>query len=1247
MEPDKKPVLNSEQQNAVYCTENTVVAAGAGSGKTMVLASRYSWLVTEKKIRVPEILTLTFTKKAAAQMYRRIHSELAEKAREDTGEKGNLARQALKDFASARIQTLDSYCASIVKQAANRYGISPDFSIDEDRCHQLALDESLPFLIAKREHPAMERLYVQKSPIRIAKHIFAAALFNYTYIDSFPFDPKINIKAQFAIICEEWKKQSRIIQDKLNELTGVYQGNEKYHIDLAPLLKQFNDGLVVFPSEKELNVFFEQLLDTPHNSAIDWAESQPLHKTMLNIFTFLLSLKKLDMRKGSPRNNPAKEMVKEFAPLYGELFALVVFCLQAGLIYSVLMLLSELQDRYISRKRTEGILTFSDVARLAKAILLEQHDIRQSEKETFRAIMIDEFQDNNELQKDLLFFLAEKLDVSSNSVPAAKDLSPEKLFFVGDEKQSIYRFRGADVSVFRKLKNELGSMELPLKTNYRSDSLLIGAFNTIFGGHEFDPEGKSSKVGGHPAVFAPDSPNLPPFEASYTSLKAAKETGGKLTLCILDEQSSLDEELEHLSPVENEARYIAEKIRALLDEKDGAGKQKYLPGDIAILFRSRSPQRYFEKHLMLLNIPYTSEDLNGFFYGGPVNDLMSVLRLVAYPTDRAAYAQMLRSPFAGLSMPGLTACLAVIDEQPLDGEQGIPCPFDDGTISKLGDEDKERYRKGQRIYQKMIELACRENISSLVSELWFGEGYRYETEWNPQTTAVREMYDYLFHMAVKADEASQGLAAFTDDIQSLDKSGERLNDVEIPLERQGAIRLMTIHKSKGLEFPVVFLCCCNKRGRNDVSDDVFETEFGLTLNPPFPTEHENISDIKHNYFWERSLASEKRKRVAELRRLLYVGMTRAEKELYLSGCLDIGNDENPNDSPKDFSLLLKQYICTQIEKSTEKNCIEGDTIIDDDTFFGLCLPAFGAHIPGEGLGALTNTFPSFFAVEKIPAYTEQYIRHAEARASFFSNDWKGLNAFLELANPYYGNANVLKTPAINKKHFSPTSLPPEAILGFTADEIQLVYYTVDNGYSGADASDVFDTVEKLLDRYAKKHGDDSEKFNQGSFGTIAHICVGALLDNKKAAIPPKLAGFLTPKEAQTFLNAGNELAQRFIRSPLGIIASQSESRKSEFPFRSLVSINANDFFINGVIDLVFEDAKTVYVVDFKTDSSEVPKEHIPQMACYYRAASDLFAVPSSKNCRIWLYYLRSGHAVEVTKKARGHSLGSSKDPGSS
>jgi len=208
MKPDTKPVLNSEQEDAVYCARNAVVAAGAGSGKTMVLANRYSWLVIEKKFRVPEILTLTFTKKAAAQMYRRIHRELADRANDDAGEKGGLARQALEEFSKARIQTLDSYCASIVRQAANRYGISPDFSIDEDRCRQLALDESLPFLIANREHRAMERLYISKSPVYIAKNIFADALLKHTHINDLPADSKGDIKTQFAIICVECRPRT-------------------------------------------------------------------------------------------------------------------------------------------------------------------------------------------------------------------------------------------------------------------------------------------------------------------------------------------------------------------------------------------------------------------------------------------------------------------------------------------------------------------------------------------------------------------------------------------------------------------------------------------------------------------------------------------------------------------------------------------------------------------------------------------------------------------------------------------------------------------------------------------------------------------------------------------------------------------------------------------------------------------------------------------------------------------------------
>jgi len=1261
MEPSKRPVLNSEQQNAVYCTENTVVAAGAGSGKTMVLASRYSWLVIEKKIRIKEILTLTFTKKAAAQMYQRIHQELTEKVLEETGEKAALAKQALEDFSHARIQTLDSYCATIAKQSANRYGISPDFAIDEEGCHRLALDESLSFLIANRNHPAMERLFMRQSPMNVAKNIFATTLFRYTYIDDSPSSTLKNIKVQFAVVCSEWRKQSDAIKKKLDELSGVYNGNEKFHPDLAPLLARYNEDLVVFPGEEDLRIFFEHIANLPHKLATDWAESQSLHKKMIELCSFLVSLKELNLTKGSPRNNPAKELLKQIRILLAEFSALIMFCLQAGLTYSVLMLLAELQLRFTEKKRTRLILTFSDVAQLAKTTLLEQHDIRQSEKAAFKSIMIDEFQDNNELQKDLLFFLAEKLDVSGDTVPSAEDLCPGKLFFVGDEKQSIYKFRGAEVSVFRKLKTELGNMELPLKTNYRSVPRLIGAFNTIFGGFEFDPEGKTPTLANlHPAVFAPDSTSLPSFEASYASLRANKTSGGKLTLCILDKQDtendlstdSPEENPELLSPAENEARYIAEKIKSLLEEKDDEGGQKYKPSDIAILFRSRTPQHHFEKHLMLLNIPYISEDLGSFFFGGPVNDIMSVLRLAAYPTDKAAYARMLRSPFAGLSLPGLTACLAAAEQAQDDGdaeqeEQKIPYPFDDNPIPLLSDSDKAKYLNGRLVYERIVEMARRQSISSLVSALWFGEGYRYETEWNPQVAAYREMYDYLFHLAVQADEdsaaGSMSLAAFTDYIQDLDNSGERLSDIEIPLERKGAVHLMTIHKSKGLEFPVVFLCCCDKKGRNDVSDDIFETEHhGLTLNPPFPAEFEGINGLKRNYFWERSLAAEKQKGTAELRRLLYVGMTRAEKELYISGCLGVSKrnenasentDEHSNESQEDFSLLLKRYIEAQTQKAIEKGgdesrAIAGDSIIDDNTFFGLCLPAFGAHIPEGGIGAAA----SFFDIEKIPAYTEQHIRNAENQGSRFQNDQKGMGNFFQAVNPYYENVNIVKTPHVAKKHFSPTILSLQAA---ASAEPTMDFFVANAEYSGANAANIFEGVDKILTRYAKSESEDSEKFNQKNFGTIAHTCVEARLNGKKAILPPKLAGFLSDKEADALLEAGNELAEIFVRSPLGIAASASKNRKSEFPFRTLMHANDSDFFfISGIIDLLFEDVKTVHVVDFKTDMRENPAEHVPQMACYHKAATDVFAIPADKNCRVWLYYLRSGHAIEATKQAR-------------
>ncbi|MDR1318351.1 MAG: UvrD-helicase domain-containing protein, partial [Treponema sp.] len=641
--------LNEEQRRAAYCDKNAVIAAGAGSGKTLVLARRFAWLITDRNFRVDEILTLTFTRKAAAQMYRRIYETLGEIASGDSGPRKERARRALDDFVHARIQTLDSYSAALVRQAAPRYGVSPDFSIDEDRCRGIALEESFPFLIAHRHHPAVERLYLKKRPEKIAEEIFAETLFKYSPIDEKP-GLTGNVIRQFDFICgEEWESQIKKIRDVLNHISGCINEDRELLPDLVPLAAQYESGRIKAPDKSDLRAYFDSLLapaaasarkdsgDSKNRDRIAEAEAHPVYGLILGFLEFMSSLIRLNLQKGRRSDNPVKESIKFIREeLFGEFSSLAVFCMQAGLILSFMSLLETLQRRYLDRKRTEGVLTYDDAARLSRAILRDQKDIRKSEKAAFKAIMIDEFQDNNEMQKELLFLLAEKTEEECDGIPPPENLVPGKLFFVGDEKQSIYRFRGADVSVFRGLKEGLGGADLPLRNNYRSSPELIGSFNALFGGSDFDPRGEKAP-GEYPSIFAAAPPAaplsggavshgggaLPPFEASYTPLRAVKEHEGSLTVCILNkkdgeksaagdddenetggdaetENGESGEGNENLGIVENEARFVAERITQLLEEKDGQGGNRHEPGDIAVLFRAHSHQQVFEKHLRQL-----------------------------------------------------------------------------------------------------------------------------------------------------------------------------------------------------------------------------------------------------------------------------------------------------------------------------------------------------------------------------------------------------------------------------------------------------------------------------------------------------------------------------------------------------------------------------------------------------------------------------------------------------------------------
>jgi ATP-dependent helicase/nuclease subunit A len=399
-----------------------------------------------------------------------------------------------------------------------------------------------------------------------------------------------------------------------------------------------------------------------------------------------------------------------------------------------------------------------------------------------------------------------------------------------------------------------------------------------------------------------------------------------------------------------------------------------------------------------------------------------------------------------------------------------------------------------------------------------------------------------------------------------------------------------------------------------------------------------MDGLGRNFFYERDRLEEKRKAAAELRRLLYVAMTRAEDRLILTGAYSLGmGDGDAGDAGGDAASCLDQAVQRKRESRAEKDQkagikrLPGDASLDDGTLFGLLLPALADSRSGG------EPWPPFLTLELIPRYTREDIRRREDRG-IYPNNRQGLSRFLADAAPYYQEAEKLSTPAPAKDHLSPSSFHTALPEGGKRE-------AADPAFSGEGGEDLFLPVDRILT--PARNGAGAESFGPAEFGTLAHLCVETLLKGGEPFIPPGPAGSLSPREAEILLSAGKELAERFLRSPLGKAAAASPFRRNEYSFRSFYPRqrppgggeadqgpeNAG-IYINGTIDLLFEREDQVWVVDFKTDSAENPPEHLPQMAFYYRAARDL----RKKQCRVWLYYLRTGHAVELSGAAEPEGL---------
>jgi ATP-dependent helicase/nuclease subunit A len=1187
--------LDGEQYAAATSALNATVSAGAGSGKTRVLAARYLWLITQGICRVEEILTITFTNKAANEMHDRIYRLLLENREIPE------ARAAVDNFHSAAISTLDSFCASVARSASRLYGVSPDFSPDMGGIRELARGLALRFVLDHRNNPGLKDLIAEKKIRFVADELFAFPALRHSQI-SRPLDYADFTKRQKEKLLHDWKEKIA----EASYLTAVLK--EEAEAADSEFAGDFAFVLAAETGVPGIEVF------------LNGGGNDSIRQNTEDYFSFLHGAAYFPVRKRSEKYIRFKQCRDELKDRAAELEAIASYILQWDIVEAVYPLMEEYQSLLAKKKRESGMLGFSDIACLAVDALSRDADLRQMYKKTYKKIMIDEFQDNNALQRDLVYLLAEKYERREKGVPCREDLLPDKVFFVGDEKQSIYRFRGADVSVFRGLADDfsgsfsgglsgVSSAEKPaagknlsLSCNYRSSPMLIKAFNRIFGGlsgEDTTDESRSpveSKVSAEVrGIFPPRGQEGAPYEASYSRLKSrepseaeAADEGKPMLHFAFFDKGRIDKD-DPRNAEAYEAAYIAWKINEMVTRKheiyDRKEKKKRPCAyqDFAVLQRSCTRQYELEKQLKSYGVPFSADRPAGLFDDAPVNDLSALLRLLVYPSDRIAYAALLRSPLLRLSDAGFTVCMMNPGE-----------PFAPELESLVPAPDRELYRRGGRLYRELRGEMGKLSVAELVTKLWYGVGYRYETLWSPSAQAFSDLYDLFFELARFIDGKGKGLPEFLDYLDDLALKEENIDDTELPDETGNGVRLMSIHKCKGLEFPVVFIFNCGKPEKPLMQTSLacYSERWGVSLKLPPAGE---FSGKNSSYFFNLEKEEEDRKNAAELRRLLYVAMTRAECVLYVTSSLPVLKESEK----KFLDPEIEGYTPEYIQERLAMLCVPG---LHPNSFLNLLIPV------------LAGADDSCFTLEPI----HDFIRKGH------SEEQDGMRETVSRALPFYEKTPAPKTevpypPVIpaSELHAPYRSAAPQSPAAKKTPRAEFDF--AESGTpaeSGDAAGNDGDSLEPLL---------ETAGLASEAFGTIVHGFIEARFKNQPEKIPPRILAGIRENHAAPITEKAREMADKFFNSGLGADSAASGFRETEFPVLSAVG----DSIVSGKIDLLFEHNGELRIVDFKTDKNEDPLKHSGQLALYRRAVSDIYGKP----VRCLVFFLRSGRAVELDDNA--------------
>ncbi len=928
-----------EQKDAINKKgSNLLVAAAAGSGKTAVLVERIIQKILKEGIDIDKLLVVTFTNAAASEMRERVLEAIYKKIDEDP-ENENLQRQVVL-LGKSNICTIHSFCLDVIKNNFFEIDLSANFRIGTEEEIELLKQEVLEDLFEKlydEENPDFAKLVDTYTGYRGDEQLKEIVLRIYNFMQSAPFpkdwlvekiemfkkveDPDFSKSPWGKILINNLQEE---IIDGINNLKAIrnklekYYELEKYKLTIESdieLLKQVYDATFVSWDNAYKIVKDMKFATWPQNRKIVLEIKEEAKIARNAIKTKIM-------------NTLKETLIYDSQSAYNDIYDM----------YEILDILKNViikfDNEFNYKKRERNIIDFNDIEHYALKILLKKNesgkyvptDVAKKYQQKFEEIAIDEYQDSNKVQEFIL-----------NSVSRGNNL-----FMVGDVKQSIYKFRQACPELFMEkyeqydLNGNEKGLKIQLFKNFRSRQNVLDITNRIFNsimskklGNVNYNEEEFLNLGAdydekHENILDNAELNIIDLKENeedifMESIGDSDETkvieNNNIKIDYLEINEKVEEDFKRLEKEELEATFISKKIQEIINSKvqvkdKKVGYRDVTYKDIVILLRSTARiAPIYEKSLLKNNIPVFSDSSNEYLDTIEIQTIINVLKIIDNPIDDISLVSVLRSEIGGFNDN------EIVEIRLCNKEKSFYYSLITAKESLTG-ELKEKILEFLNNIEKWRKESDYLSLAELISQIYTDTGFYNYVGLMPNGSLRQANLRMLFERAKEYEKTSfKGLFNFILFIERLKNGNSDMSSAKIIGENEDVVRIMSIHKSKGLEFPIVFLASTSKKiNFQDINSNLLLHQ-NLGIGPQY-INYEKMIEYSTSAKDAIKIIS-KEETISEEMRVLYVALTRAKEKLIITGvCKDYKKDlekkkellkiyktENKKLSP----ILLKKY----------------------------------------------------------------------------------------------------------------------------------------------------------------------------------------------------------------------------------------------------------------------------------------------------------------------------------------------------